>query len=79
MKYWEKITKPKDYTVEKNHCDICNVCCEYYHHHCQWIGKCIGKNNLMSFKFFVISNIIYILLQIIVLFLYLIKNNYFTK
>lgn len=59
------------------HCDICDVCCEKYDHHCPWIGKCIGKNNYYSFKFFVISNILYILLQIIILFIYLIKNYYY--
>ena len=78
-----QICRKCNFLIDKSlriiHCDICSVCCENYHHHCQWIGKCIGKNNLLSFKFFVISNIIYILLQIIVLFLYLIKNNYFTK
>ena len=53
------------------HCDICNVCCEFYDHHCPWIGKCIGKNNYLSFKIFVYSNILYILLQLIILFIYI--------
>ena len=57
------------------HCDICNVCCEYYDHHCPWIGKCIGKNNYLSFKAFLFSNIIYIILQIVILFIYLINNK----
>ena len=43
------------------HCDICNICCEFYDHHCTWIGKCIAKNNLLSFKIFVFSTIIFIL------------------
>ena len=55
------------------HCDICNVCCEYYDHHCPWIGKCIGKNNYLSFKAFLFTNILYIILQIVILFLYLYK------
>ena len=55
------------------HCDICNVCCEFYDHHCPWIGKCIGKNNYLSFKIFVYSNILYILLHLIILFIYIIK------
>ena len=55
------------------HCDICNVCCEYYDHHCPWVGKCIGKNNYLSFKIFVYSNILYILLHLIILFIYIIK------
>ena len=53
------------------HCDICNVCCEYYDHHCPWIGKCIGRNNYLSFKAFLFSNILYFILQIIILFIYL--------
>ena len=55
------------------HCDICNACCEFYDHHCPWIGKCIGKNNYLSFKIFVYSNILYILLHLIILFIYIIK------
>ena len=54
------------------HCDICNICCEYYDHHCPWIGKCIGKNNYLSFKVFIFSNILYILLLIVILFIYII-------
>ena len=53
------------------HCDICNVCCEYYDHHCPWIGKCIGRNNYLSFKAFLFSNILYFILQIVILFIYL--------
>ena len=34
-----------DKSLKIIHCDICNLCCEYYDHHCPWIGKCIGKYN----------------------------------
>ena len=75
-----RICRKCNFLIDKNlkivHCDICNLCCEYYDHHCPWIGKCIGKNNYLSFKFFIISNILYILIQIIMLFIYLIKINY---
>ena len=78
-----QICRKCNFLIDKSlkiiHCDICNVCCENYDHHCQWIGKCIGKNNLTSFKFFVIFNILYILLQIIILFIYLIKINHFIN
>jgi hypothetical protein len=44
-----QICRKCNFLIDKSlkivHCDICNVCCEYYDHHCQWIGKCIGKNN----------------------------------
>ena len=75
-----KICRKCNFLIDKSlkiiHCDICNLCCEYYHHHCPWIGKCIAKNNYLSFKCFIISNILNILLQIIILFIYLIKIYY---
>lgn len=33
------------------HCKFCNVCVTGFDHHCAWIGKCVGKNNLFSFYF----------------------------
>lgn len=62
-----------DKSLKIIHCDICNICCEFYDHHCPWIGKCVGKNNLFSFKIFVFSNMIFILYNLIILFLYLIN------
>ena len=60
-----KVCKRCNILIDKKlkivHCDICNICCEYYDHHCTWIGKCIGKKNLLSFKIFVYSTIIFIL------------------
>ena len=32
-----------------SHCSSCNVCVEKMDHHCVWVGKCVGKNNLFSF------------------------------
>lgn len=54
-----------------NHCKICNICIIKYDHHCPWIGKCIGRNNYLSFKAFLFSNILYFILQIVILFIYL--------
>ena len=34
-----------------HHCYDCDVCCYQLDHHCMWMGKCIGYNNLLSFKF----------------------------
>eukprot|EP00656_Telonema_subtile_P052397 TRINITY_DN7300_c0_g1_i1.p1 TRINITY_DN7300_c0_g1~~TRINITY_DN7300_c0_g1_i1.p1 ORF type:complete len:201 (+),score=24.99 TRINITY_DN7300_c0_g1_i1:48-650(+) len=31
------------------HCSRCDVCIVGYHHHCPWIGKCVGKGNTISF------------------------------
>ena len=37
------------------HCYDCDVCIEGYDHHCPWIGKCVGKNNLRAFYFFLVA------------------------
>ena len=29
------------------HCPYCNICVEKYDHHCDFVGKCIGKNNIL--------------------------------
>ena len=33
------------------HCRDCQVCIEGFDHHCMWLGKCVGKNNLWVFYF----------------------------
>ena len=43
-----------------NHCKFCNICIEGWDHHCPWIGKCIGKNILISFFIFVVSSMTFI-------------------
>ena len=42
------------YNLSKNvnHCFDCGICIEGYDHHCPWVSKCIGKNNLYSFYCF---------------------------
>ena len=37
------------------HCEDCDVCIEQYDHHCVWIGKCVGKDNLELFYLFGVS------------------------
>ncbi len=34
-------------------------------HHCFWIGKCIGKNNLTSFNIYLVSTLMYIVFSIV--------------
>eukprot|EP00830_Metopus_es_P006797 TRINITY_DN1643_c0_g1_i1.p2 TRINITY_DN1643_c0_g1~~TRINITY_DN1643_c0_g1_i1.p2 ORF type:complete len:242 (-),score=32.21 TRINITY_DN1643_c0_g1_i1:28-753(-) len=41
------------YDTETKHCNDCGICVEYYDHHCPWTGKCIGKNNVVSFRIFI--------------------------
>lgn len=35
------------------HCEDCDVCIEEWDHHCVWVGKCIGRQNLLVFYVFV--------------------------
>ena len=51
--------------VDFCHCDKCGICVEGHDHHCAWIGKCVGKNNSISFYIFAVAVIfssIYILM-----------------
>jgi hypothetical protein len=41
-----------DLSKNVNHCFDCGICIEGYDHHCPWVSKCIGKNNLYSFYCF---------------------------
>ncbi|CAE7599937.1 ERF2 [Symbiodinium sp. CCMP2456] len=47
------------------HCQFCQVCVQGHDHHCPWMGKCIGSNNLCSFYTFLFcgfGSLAYILL-----------------
>jgi len=48
------------------HCSVCQVCVTGYDHHCMWIGKCVGKNNLFAYKLFLVS-LISIICYVIIL------------
>ena len=37
------------------HCYYCDVCIFGYDHHCPWVGKCIGRDNLSLFYSFLCS------------------------
>ena len=64
---------------EFEHCPECDICCEGIYqiffilcigldHHCDWIGKCIGKNNLISFYIFVVMIPVFVIVAIIAVF-----------
>merc|ERR1712196_153147 len=36
-----------------SHCDFCQACVEGFDHHCPWMGKCIGRQNLCAFYTFI--------------------------
>ena len=50
------------------HCHYCNICVEKFDHHCNFVGKCIGKNNATIFRLWLFSIPCYIL----VIFMYII-------
>ena len=46
-----------------DHCDLCKVCIIKFDHHCVWVGKCVGKDNLYSFfQMIIIGSIFYLFL-----------------
>ena len=51
------------------HCSLCNICIEKHDHHCKWIGKCIGKNNLVSFWMFIITTVSFFFYNTLILFI----------
>lgn len=40
------------------HCEECGVCIIEMDHHCPWVGKCIGKENILDFYVFIGSTFI---------------------
>ena len=59
------------------HCDHCNICILNYDHHCDWIGKCVGKGNILCFVCFLFSLFLFILSSLFTLFIIFtqIQNN----
>mmetsp|Transcript_62247 Transcript_62247/g.148547 ORF Transcript_62247/g.148547 Transcript_62247/m.148547 type:complete len:207 (+) Transcript_62247:112-732(+) len=39
------------------HCEFCKVCVMGHDHHCPWMSKCIGSNNLGEFYTFLCTSI----------------------
>jgi hypothetical protein len=51
------------------HCSYCNCCIDNLDHHCPWMGKCIGKKNMIWFQSFIGIVLLYMLLVLIHTFL----------
>ena len=49
------------------HCEACNLCCEGFSHHCDWVGKCIGYRNIIFLKGYFYGYVIGIFVLIIVI------------
>ena len=52
-----RIIQPPNWDIR--HCYDCGVCIERLDHHCPWMGKCIGKKNMVWFILFNISWMVY--------------------
>ena len=57
------------------HCDYCEVCVIEQDHHCPWTGKCIGKNNLITFYCFVFSLILFIIMSVVTIVTFVISYS----
>lgn len=42
-------------TKVTHHCHRCNICTDNFEHHCDWMGKCITKQNYYIFIIFIAS------------------------
>lgn len=48
------------------HCDTCDLCCEGFSHHCDWVGKCIGYRNNILLKGYFYGYIVGLLFMILI-------------
>lgn len=46
-------------TTKIGHCLSCKICIIGYDHHCGWSSKCIGNGNIVEFRIFVYSGLIF--------------------
>ena len=61
-----------DFTV---HCYYCGICIENYDHHCIWLSNCIGKNNIFTFRVFLLCILFKIIVNEIISFKSKKKNS----
>ena len=52
LKYCKSCNYSYPYNPKLNHCCICGICIINVDHHCDVFGKCIAKNNIFCFYFF---------------------------
>ena len=71
--YCNKCKKYYNPLENVDHCSICKVCVIKLDHHCVWVGKCVGKDNLFAFYRMIIFGSIFYLYMIICVILYYMK------
>ena len=59
-------------SLHVSHCNYCEVCVIEQDHHCPWTGKCIGKNNLITFYCFLFSFVLFIIMTFLTIVTFLI-------
>ena len=60
---------------DMEHCYRCNICICNYDHHCDVIGKCVGKYNKILFIMFVLNSFAFVFGFSIVLFNFLLGKE----
>ena len=57
------------------HCKVCDVCIKGFHHHCSWIGKCVGSGNKTAFYLFLTLTVAYLFFCFGLTIFQIVKNN----
>ena len=62
-----------------SHCKKCDNCVENFDHHCPWLGNCIGKNNYYFFFIFLIFVNVFIISNLFISIVLMIKKGQSSK
>jgi palmitoyltransferase ZDHHC9/14/18 len=57
------------------HCYDCQYCIQERHHHCEWLGKCIGKDNLLIYQIFTVLWITGLFYVFLIFSIFILENN----
>ena len=62
-----------------SHCKKCDNCVENFDHHCPWLGNCIGKNNYYYFFIFLIFVNVFVMSNLFISIVLMIKKGQSSK